>query len=140
MRDGTARVLVVDDEAEIRAALQMVLEDAGYTVEEASNGREALAALRESIEPLVVLLDYMMPVMDGGEVLRAVRADDAGRLRRHAYILLTAAHRVASLEDALASVGGWVVPKPFDIDQIVGQVARAAIRIDIPATSTPELG
>lgn len=139
MRDGTARVLVVDDEAEIRAALRMVLEDAGYAVDEASNGREALATLRESLDPLVVLLDYMMPVMDGGELLRAVRADDEGRLRRHAYIVLTAASQLASLEDALASVGGWVVPKPFDIDQIVGQVARAAIRTAVPATSTLEL-
>lgn len=128
------RVLVVDDEAEIRAALRMVLEEAGHAVEEAQNGREALASLRASPEAVVVLLDYMMPVMDGGEVLRVVSADGDGRLRRHAFIVLTAARQVAALQEHLLSLGGWIVPKPFDIDQLVGHVAHAATQLGTTAS------
>ena len=67
-------VLVVDDDTAIRQMLRLVLEDEGYAVREAMDGIEALAALRVSARPLVVLLDLMMPRLGGDGVLAAVTA------------------------------------------------------------------
>ncbi len=70
------RVLLVEDEAIIAMALAFGLEAAGYSVAIARNGREALRKLQES-KPDVVITDYMMPHMDGGELIRHIRANAA---------------------------------------------------------------
>lgn len=62
---SNGRILVVDDEADIRTLLAEVLEGEGYSVATAANGMEALQSLRSSSPPCVILLDLMMPVMDG---------------------------------------------------------------------------
>jgi CheY-like chemotaxis protein len=66
-----ARVLIVDDDEGARDTVRTVLEEEGYEVAEAEYGHCALDHLRASAEPLVVLLDYRMPQLNGGEVLRA---------------------------------------------------------------------
>ena len=71
-------ILVVDDEWVIADALEAVLADAGYRVLTAANGRQGLARLAE-IRPDVILLDVMMPVMDGPGMLAALAADAAHR-------------------------------------------------------------
>jgi CheY-like chemotaxis protein len=71
-------VLVVDDDAETRALLRRMLEPAGYTVVEANNGRVALERLSE-VPPSVVLLDLMMPEMDGFEFVAEFRRREAWR-------------------------------------------------------------
>lgn len=123
-------VLVVDDDTELRESLRMVLEDAGYDALEAAGGAAALNVLRASGERLVVLLDLIMPLMDGIEVLRAVAAD-AALATRHAYILLTADDRPMAAANAalLASLAVPTVHKPVDIDDLLAAVARAAQRI-----------
>ena len=67
-------ILVVDDESAIRRVLSLTLRSQGYTVDTASNGQEALDRIRE-MPPDLILLDYLMPVLDGGEVYRSLRAD-----------------------------------------------------------------
>ena len=64
-----ARILVVEDDADIRETLREVLTDHGYVVTTACNGREALDALDQITEPSAILLDLMMPVMTGPEFL-----------------------------------------------------------------------
>jgi adenylate cyclase len=76
--DGTAQVLVVDDDPKSRDVLRRTLAKDGWTVAEATNGREAIAALEES-KPGLVLLDLMMPEMDGFEVLERMRCEEAWR-------------------------------------------------------------
>jgi CheY-like chemotaxis protein len=71
-------VLVVDDDAEVRALFRRMLEPEGYTVVEAPNGRVALDRLRE-ISPGVILLDLMMPEMDGFEFVAEFRRHEAWR-------------------------------------------------------------
>jgi CheY-like chemotaxis protein len=66
-------ILIVEDDSEIRCTLCQVLEDEGYAALSAQNGREALALLREGVEPGVVLLDLNMPEMDGWSFLAEVR-------------------------------------------------------------------
>lgn len=68
-------VLIVDDDTAIREALRSLLEGEGFWVEEAENGQAALERLRKGHPPAVVLLDLMMPVMNGGQFLRAVKHD-----------------------------------------------------------------
>src|SRR3954470_12387725 len=71
------RVLVVDDDPDIRESVRLVLEDEGYEVEEAADGAAALALLRAATtRPDVILLDLMMPVMNGWQFRAAQLADD----------------------------------------------------------------
>jgi CheY-like chemotaxis protein len=80
MADDTAhervRVLIVDDDEQIRLTLRLIMEEGDYATLEAASGEATLAQLRASAEPLVVLLDVMMPRVDGLDVLRAVEADE----------------------------------------------------------------
>jgi CheY-like chemotaxis protein/anti-sigma regulatory factor (Ser/Thr protein kinase) len=76
--DGSAQVLVVDDDPKSRDVLRRTLAKDGWTVAEATNGREAIAALERS-KPGLILLDLMMPEMDGFEVLERMRCEEAWR-------------------------------------------------------------
>lgn len=127
---GMTTVLVVDDDTELRESLRMVLEDAGYDALEAAGGAAALNVLRASKERLVVLLDLIMPLMDGIEVLRAVAADSM-LATRHTYILLTADDRPMAAANValLASLGVPTVHKPVDIDDLLAAVTLAEQRI-----------
>jgi two-component system phosphate regulon response regulator PhoB len=69
-------ILIVDDQPDIARALAMLLEDSGYHAEVADSGRQALEKLRRST-PQAVILDMMMPDIDGSAVLRAMRSDPA---------------------------------------------------------------
>ena len=68
-----ATVLIVEDEFAIAALLEMVLTDEGYRVLTAANGRQGLERLAEGPRPDLVISDYMMPVLDGAGLLRAMR-------------------------------------------------------------------
>src|SRR5690242_13837415 len=83
-------ILVVDDEYAMVEALSALLADEGYRVVAAANGEEALARLADS-SPDLVLLDVMMPRLDGREVLRTMRAEPA--FARVAVIMMSAAAR-----------------------------------------------
>jgi CheY-like chemotaxis protein len=67
-------ILIVDDEVGVLEVVEFILIDLGYTVISALNGRDALARLAETI-PNVILLDFMMPIMDGAAFLKSIRAD-----------------------------------------------------------------
>jgi CheY-like chemotaxis protein len=113
-------ILIVDDDTSIRESLRFLLEDAGYHVAEVHDGLQALSYLRKAAEPVIVLLDLMMPQLDGAGVLGAV-AGDARRLTRHRYILMTAGHQTLSLALAhlLTDLAVTIVYKPFDIDVLL---------------------
>ena len=105
-------VLVVDDDAAIRRLLMATLSRSGYVVCEAKNGREALDEMRAGRSDLVVL-DLMMPEMNGWEVL-AVRAADE-TLRRIPVIVISA-NRGPAIAEAVANGICALLPKPFDLD------------------------
>lgn len=122
-----AVVLVVEDDVEIRATLRMALEDDGHSVLEAQNGLDALALLRSHQEPMVVLLDLLLPQLSGDAVLKQV-AGDSELAGRHRYILLTAAHQSfpASFMGMLKQLGVPIMHKPFDLDTLFETVTEAA--------------
>ena len=124
------RILIVDDDQQIRETVRFLLEDAGYAVDEATDGAEALARLRSSARPVVALLDHLMPHVDGAGVLDAMVADDTLR-RRHAYIFITASPRAVPPETLaqLEMLSGALIRKPFDIADLLAAVAAAAQRL-----------
>jgi CheY-like chemotaxis protein len=109
--------MVVDDDDDIRETLAGLLEDEGYEVAAFPTGQDALEALRGGLGPRVILLDLMMPVMDGAEFRREQLADP--RLAAIPVILITA----AGLERVTRGDYSEVLRKPLKIDRVLEVVA-----------------
>lgn len=107
------KVLVVDDEPEVRQVLLEFLSSRGYDVTAASGGAEAVA-LVESVRPDLVLLDVSMPEMDGVETLRRIVAIEPSL----AVIMVTANADIGVTSKLLALGAVDYVPKPFDLDYL----------------------
>ncbi|MGH2516396.1 MAG: response regulator, partial [Ktedonobacterales bacterium] len=103
---------------------------AGYSVVEATDGLAALKHLRAGKDSMVVLLDLMMPGLDGAGLLGTV-AGDMRLSSLHAYVLLTANTRTLTLAFAtlLQNLAVPVITKPFDIDTLLEVVASSARRL-----------
>ncbi len=111
-------VLIVDDEFDIVDVLGDLLSVEGYEVVTAANGREGLARLRERPVNLV-LLDCMMPIVDGPEMLRLMREDE--RLTHIPVVMMSAAEMRHQLEALGCSA---FLKKPFDVNSLLETVAR----------------
>ena len=133
MNEG--RVLVVEDDPEIREVMRELLEYEGYHVLEAPDGAAGLSLLARSQNCLVALVDYRMPYMDGYDLLQEM-ARDGSELQRHAYVLVTANRDLISptFENLLASYHIPIVTKPFEIEALITIVAQARqmLRSDEP--------
>ena len=130
MNAASAReILIVEDDGDTRLSLRLVLEDAGYAVYETDDGASALERLRDSPRGLVVLLDNLMPGLEGAEVLEAL--DGEGAAERHAYVLVTASPQrvTGALAERLARLGAPVLAKPFEVNDLLEMVAGAARRL-----------
>jgi CheY-like chemotaxis protein len=114
MPTRTKRVLIVDDDHDIRQTLHLMLADEGYQVETAADGDAALRILGASRDPLPVFLDVMMPRVDGVEVLRTVANDP--NLKRHVFTLMTAAHRTLPMDlvRLIQQLDVDIIWKPFE--------------------------
>ncbi|MDR2255226.1 MAG: response regulator transcription factor [Arthrobacter sp.] len=117
-----AKLLVVDDEPNIRELLSTSLRFAGFDVTAAANGREALAAV-ERDEPDLAVLDVMLPDMDGFTITRRLRA--AGR--HFPVVFLTARDDTQDKVQGLTVGGDDYVTKPFSLDEVVARI-RAVLR------------
>jgi CheY-like chemotaxis protein len=114
---GNRIVLVVDDDPDIREAYVTVLESAGYVVREAGDGREALDVLVTMPRPCMILLDLMMPRMDGVQFLDAARTDD--QIMAIPVVVVSAySQHFGALVDRVAGV----LKKPFRADALLDRV------------------
>ena len=129
-----AQILVVDDDRNLRKIIQANLELAGFEITAVPNGADALRAL-DSMQPDLVVLDIMMPVMDGYEVAR--------RIRRHPsnthvpIIMLTAKGEV---EDKLAGFDAGAddyITKPFGPQELLARVRANIARVEMDASLSP---
>ncbi|MBV9670309.1 MAG: response regulator [Acidobacteriales bacterium] len=119
-------ILVVDDDATSRELLRRSACRDGWTVIEAENGREALAAI-ESRRPDVILLDLLMPTMDGFEFLRELRAREQGTSQHIPVIIVTSKDLTEEERQALSSSVRQIMSKGDDIGvDILGEVRAAA--------------
>lgn len=117
------RILVVDDEPLVREALTSALADEGYIVDAAADGAEALDRVRAA-KPDAILLDLMMPGVNGRQFLQRLRSDET--YSAVPVLIMTA---VQGLELNLASIGASaIVQKPFDINDLLNKVALAVYR------------
>ncbi len=111
-------ILIIEDDADIRESLQLALESAGYTIDVAGNGEEGLRKLQAIDRPALILLDLMMPIMNGLEFLAARRADQA--LASIPVVLVTA---YGHLGDHATDLAG-LVRKPIDLDELLRIVSQ----------------
>ena len=115
-------ILVVEDDASIRRLVKMVLERAGYEVEQAADGLEAVLKLGVC-DYDAVILDLMMPNLDGFVLMETFAANDPGRLRR---IIITSAASPVVIRERLKGAPFDILPKPFDIDELL-RVVRTCL-------------
>jgi CheY-like chemotaxis protein len=113
---GSASLMVVEDNADIRGALRDLFTLEGFEVEEACNGREALDRLEAGIDPSLIVLDLVMPVMDGWEFLRRVqqRAE-----RTPPVVVLTSMAYDADTRGLQERYGVRVLSKSLDIAPLI---------------------
>jgi two-component system, OmpR family, response regulator MprA len=118
------KILVVDDERAVRESLRRALELEGYEIELASDGSEALSTLQEDdTQPDAVILDVLMPGVDGLEVCRRLRATGS----RVPVLMLTARDEVESRVAGLDAGADDYVTKPFALEELLARV-RALLR------------
>ncbi|HET9621572.1 MAG TPA: response regulator [Kofleriaceae bacterium] len=121
MKDG--RVLVVDDEPMVRETLGQVLTDEGYMVDLAVDGESALERVRAA-RPDAILLDLMMPGMNGRQFLQALREEPI--YEDIPVMIMTAVHGLSVNPATLGA--STVVEKPFNVDELLNKVALAVYR------------
>jgi two-component system, OmpR family, response regulator len=122
-----ARLLVVDDEPNIVELLSMSLRFAGFDVATATNGREAVS-VAHSFRPDLVLLDVMLPDMDGFDVIRRLRGEGA----KAPVLFLTARDATEDKITGLTLGGDDYVTKPFSLEEVIARIRAVLRRAQVP--------
>lgn len=113
------KILVVDDEPDMVKALQIRLEQAGYQVITAYEGESGLDKTREE-KPDLVILDIMMPVMDGFQVCEKIKSDPS--IKGIPVIMLTAKTMGDDFDKAMEKKADWYITKPFDDKHLLRRI------------------
>jgi CheY-like chemotaxis protein len=124
-------ICIIDDDSGIRRALRVLLEGAGYRLREAADGLAGYTLLRDAPEPVVALIDYELPALDGCDLLELITTDEQIRTR-HIFIMVTGSPPQVVEEDCgetLNELDAPVMRKPFAIDALLNAVAAAATRL-----------
>lgn len=125
-------VLVVENDPAIRGMLRTMLDLEGYAVEAVAGATEALHELRVMSEPRVVLVNQLLPDVDGRTVLAA--AATTATLRRHRYVLMSTCATCESCVDLVHAAG--LLPKPFSVEQLLDVVEVAASQLSATPRAT----
>jgi DNA-binding response OmpR family regulator len=113
------RILIVDDEPNIVLALEILMKREGYEIRTVGDGERAVE-VAEAFRPDLILLDVMMPRMDGFEVCQRIRADAS--LKDISIVMLTAKGREVEREKGLALGADLYITKPFSTREVVRKV------------------
>ncbi len=117
------KVLIVDDEVNIVIALEFLMEQAGYQTRVAYNGRDGLAIMQD-FAPDLILLDVMMPKVNGYSVCQQIRETLQGPHQQPKIIMLTAKGRDAEITKGLALGADAYITKPFSTRDLVSDVQK----------------
>jgi two-component system, OmpR family, response regulator MprA len=117
------KIMVVDDERAVRESLRRALELEGYEIDLAENGEDALRRLQSSGEPDAMILDVLMPGVDGLEVCRRIRAQGS----RVPVLMLTARVEIENRVEGLDAGADDYLTKPFALDELTARL-RALLR------------
>ena len=115
------KALIIDDSRAVRAFIRPILVELGFETIEAGNGREGLDRLREFPDAGLALVDWNMPVMDGLEFIRAVRADSAHDALR--IVMVTTETESEQMNRAMAAGANEYVMKPFTRDVLIAKLS-----------------
>ncbi|MFH2084482.1 MAG: response regulator [Candidatus Omnitrophota bacterium] len=115
-----AKILVVDDDSKIQMVIRIMLQKKGYDVRCASSGIEAFQEIPE-YRPDLILLDVMMPGMDGYEVCRKLKSSES--TKDLPVIMLTALGMGEDFEKAIENGADWYIVKPFNSRQLLSRVS-----------------
>jgi len=118
------KILIVDDSKVIRMVAKKIMQELGFETEEAGNGKEALEACRSSM-PDAVLLDWNMPVMDGMEYLKELRALPDGTTP--VVIFCTTENDIEHIHEAIAAGANEYIMKPFDSETIQAKFTQVGL-------------
>ncbi len=124
MTDAPAKILIVDDEPNIVTALEFLLEREGHQIRKAFNGREGLEMALLFL-PDIILLDVMMPEMDGFEAARLIRQTPI--LENTKIIFLTAKGTQSDRRTGYDSGAEYYIVKPFDNAELIGTVNEVLV-------------
>jgi chemosensory pili system protein ChpA (sensor histidine kinase/response regulator) len=122
MTNHNITILIVEDDADIAELMQLLLEREGYSVRVASDGLEALQQLRTEIEPDLILLDLMMPRMDGEQFLKHMRADH----HAHVPVVILSGH-VSAQAKARELHAACCLMKPVESNDLLQTVKQFAL-------------
>ncbi|SMP79347.1 response regulator [Noviherbaspirillum suwonense] len=115
-------IVVIEDDADLRETMKELLEIEGFTVDTAENGQEGLSLIERSGPPCLILLDMMMPVMNGWEFLEAVKRDCPPALAQTQVAVVSAA---ADMADVQRQYGCTILRKPVNLARLF-ELAHAA--------------
>jgi len=118
------KILCVEDETDLRTLLHEVLEEEGYTVVSACNGAEGLRAM-EQFAPDIVMTDWLMPQMNGIEMIRAMRSEGS-RFSTTPVIVVSAYAGKAEIDEALAMGACRYLTKPVDFGTLLASIKEFA--------------
>ncbi len=121
MRENKRSVLVIDDNEDIRHLLTLILENAGFTVLTGIDGADGLAQTM-SAKPDLILLDAMMPGLNGFEVLEKIRNDRDSKINSIPILMLTSRSSVEDIDMAIDLGATSYVVKPFRPEKLVQKV------------------
>ena len=130
---SAGRILVVDDEPQIRRIMRATLAGAGYEVDDAKTGEEALEKVRD-FRPELVLLDINMPGMGGLAACRAIRA-----AQNVAIVMLTVHNTEAAKVEALDAGADDFVTKPFSTPELLARIRAALRRVPVAQTAAGKI-
>jgi CheY-like chemotaxis protein len=128
MSQSKTRVLIVDDDGDLRRSLGEALQEAGYEVGSAANGQDALVAMRSPPLPDVVLLDLLMPVMNGWQFTQAKRDNPA--IAAIPVIAMSAAVSRDPGSPYFIEVQDFIA-KPLDLEELLGKLANLTARSNV---------
>ena len=126
------KVLIVDDEVNIVISLEFLMEQAGYTVDVARSGDEALAKVAE-FRPDLILLDVMLPGINGFDICQRIRQTPAWQHMK--VVMLTAKGREVEITKGLALGADAYITKPFSTKALLAEVESQLRKIHAPLSS-----